>query len=156
MDDALAIALIVAAAVGSQIVALRLSVPAIVPLLVAGVLLGPYVIGAFDPNKLFGDLIDPMVELAVGVILFEGSLLLRREELEGGAGAVVGRLVTAGFAVTWTLIALAAALLLDIEARMAVLLGAVLSLSGPTVILPLLEHAGRPSASERSSSGRGS
>ena len=82
MDDALAIALIVAAAVGSQVVALRLSVPAIVPLLVAGVLLGPYVIGAFDPNKLFGDLIDPMVELAVGVILFEGSLLLRREELE--------------------------------------------------------------------------
>ena len=55
-------------------------------------------------------------------------------------GAVVARLVTAGFAITWALIALAAALLLDIDTRMAILLGAVLSLSGPTVILPLLEH----------------
>ena len=96
MDDALAIALIVAAAVASQLVALRLSVPAIVPLLFAGVVLGPYALDAFDPNELFGDLVDPIVELAVGVILFEGSLLLRREELEGGAGPVVARLVTIG------------------------------------------------------------
>jgi NhaP-type Na+/H+ or K+/H+ antiporter len=140
LDDALAIALIVAAAVASQVVALRLHIPAIVPLLVAGVLLGPYVIDAFDPNEIFGDLIDPMVELAVGVILFEGSLLLRREELAGGVGRVVARLVSLGFVVTWALIALAAALLLDFDNRMAILLGAVLSLSGPTVILPLLEH----------------
>jgi NhaP-type Na+/H+ or K+/H+ antiporter len=139
LDDALAIALIVAAAVGAQTAALRLSVPAIVPLLAAGVLLGPYVIDAFDPEELFGELIDPMVELAVGVILFEGSLLLRREELGGGAGAVVARLLTAGFLITWALIALAAALLLDLETRMAILLGAVLSLSGPTVVLPLLD-----------------
>jgi NhaP-type Na+/H+ or K+/H+ antiporter len=140
LDDALAIALIVAAAVASRIIALQLRVPAIVPLLLAGVLLGPYVLDAVDPDELFGDLIDPMVELAVGVILFEGSLLLRREELVGSAGPVVARLVTAGFAVTWTLISLAAALILGIDARMAILLGAILSLSGPTVILPLLEH----------------
>jgi NhaP-type Na+/H+ or K+/H+ antiporter len=140
VDDALAIALIVAAAVASRIIALQLRMPAIVPLLFAGVLLGPYVLDAVDPNELFGDLIDPMVELAVGVILFEGSLLLRRDELIGTAGPVVARLVTAGFAVTWTLISLAAALILGIDARMAILLGAILSLSGPTVILPLLEH----------------
>ena len=140
MDDALAIAIIVAAAVGSQIVARAIRVPAIVPLLAAGVLLGPYVVDAFDPNELFGDLIDPMVELAVGVILFEGSLLLRREELSGSAGPVVARLVTFGFAITWALSTLAAAVLFDMETRMAILLGAVLSLSGPTVILPLLEH----------------
>jgi NhaP-type Na+/H+ or K+/H+ antiporter len=140
LDDALAIALIVAAAVASRILALQLRVPAIVPLLLAGVLLGPYVLDAVDPDALFGDLIDPMVELAVGVILFEGSLLLRREELVGAAGPVVARLVTVGFAVTWTLISLAAGLILGIDARMSILLGAILSLSGPTVILPLLEH----------------
>jgi NhaP-type Na+/H+ or K+/H+ antiporter len=140
LDDAMAIAIIVAAAVGSQVLARAVRVPAIVPLLVAGVLLGPYVIDAFDPDELFGDLVDPMVELAVGVILFEGSLLLRREELSGSAGPVVARLVTLGFAVTWALSAAAAALLFDMEARMAILLGAVLSLSGPTVVLPLLEH----------------
>ena len=87
MDDALAIALIVAAAVASQMIARPLSVPAIVPLLFAGVLLGPYVIDAFDPDELFGDLIDPMVELAVGVILFEGSLLLRARGARGWSWA---------------------------------------------------------------------
>ena len=140
MDDALAIALIVAAAVGSQLVAVRLGVPAIVPLLFAGVVLGPHALDAFDPDELLGDLVDPIVELAVGVILFEGSLLLRREELEDGAGPVVSRLVSVGFAITWTLCALAAALIFDLDARIAILLGAVLSLSGPTVILPLLDH----------------
>lgn len=140
LDDALAIALIVAAAVGSQLVALQLKVPAIVPLLAAGVVLGPYAIGAFDPDELFGELVDPIVELAVGVILFEGALLLRREELAGVAGAVVGRLVTVGFGITWALCALLAIALLDMDTRVAILLGAVLSLSGPTVVLPLLEH----------------
>ena len=140
MDDATAIAIIVAAAVGSQIVARALRIPAIVPLLAAGMLLGPYVVDAFDPDALFGDLVDPIVELAVGVILFEGSLLLRREELHGSVGPVVGRLVTFGFAITWALSAAAAVVLFDMDARMAILLGAVLSLSGPTVILPLLEH----------------
>lgn len=106
----------------------------------AGVLLGPHVIGAVDPDALFGELIDPFVELAVGVILFEGALLLRREDLTGGIGQVVLRLVTAGFFVTWALISVAAALVLELDTRIAILLGAVLSLSGPTVVLPLLDH----------------
>ena len=129
-----------AAAVASQLLAARIHLPAIVPLLAAGVLLGPHVIDAVDPDDLFGDLIDPFVELAVGVILFEGALLLRRDELTGGVGQVVLRLVTLGFFVTWAAISLAAAVLLDFEPRVAILLGAVLSLSGPTVVLPLLDH----------------
>lgn len=140
LDDALVIALTVAAAVASQLLAVRLRIPAIVPLLAAGALLGPYVIGAIDPDELFGDLIDPFVELAVGVILFEGALLLRREDLTGGVGHVVLRLVTAGFFVTWALVSVTAAVVLDFDLRIAILLGAVLSLSGPTVVLPLLDH----------------
>lgn len=132
--------MIIAATAAAQLIALRLRVPAILPLLVAGMLLGPDVAGALDPDDLFGELIDPFVELAVGVILFEGALLLRRGELEGGLGRVVLRLVTIGFLVTWACAAAGAALLLDFDVRMAVLLGALLSLSGPTVVLPLLEH----------------
>jgi NhaP-type Na+/H+ or K+/H+ antiporter len=126
--------------VASQLAAARLRIPAIVPLLAVGVLLGPYVLGAVDPDQLFGELIDPFVELAVGVILFEGALLLRRSDLEGGAGQVVLRLVTVGFLLTWALISVAAAVILEFDTRIAILLGAVLSLSGPTVVLPLLEH----------------
>ena len=139
MTPELALALIVAAAATSQIIAARLGVPAIVPLLIAGCLMGPYVLDVFDPEQLFGELLTPMVSLAVGVILFEGGVELRARDLRHGAGRVVTRLVTLGVAVTWGLITAAAILVLDIDARVAVILGAILTLSGPTVVLPIVD-----------------
>lgn len=138
-DDSLALALIIASATASQLLAARLRIPAIVPLLAAGVLLGPYVTDALDPDDLFGELVDPIVALAVGIILFEGSLSLRREQLGHGVGPVVARLVTVGVLLTWALATAGAGLLLGIDFRIAILLGAVLTLSGPTVVLPLLD-----------------
>lgn len=139
MTPELSLALIVAAAAASQMIAKRLAIPAIVPLLAAGVLLGPYVLDAFDPDELFGEMLQPIVALAVGVILFEGGLALRAGDLRHGAGRVVLRLVTIGVAITWGLATAAAVLLLDIDFRIAVILGAVLTLSGPTVVLPIVD-----------------
>jgi len=51
------------------VLAARLRIPAIVPLLIAGVLAGPAVADLVDPNELLGDLLSPFVSLAVGVIL---------------------------------------------------------------------------------------
>ena len=65
-NPSLELAAILAAAVGAQLLAARFRLPAIVPLLVAGVLSGPYVIDVIDPNALLGELIDPIVALAVG------------------------------------------------------------------------------------------
>jgi NhaP-type Na+/H+ or K+/H+ antiporter len=138
-DPALGLAAIVLAAVASQMLAAALRIPAIIPLLVAGVVLGPSAIDAFNAHALLGDLLDPFVALAVGAILFDGALTLRREQLEEGVGAVVARLVTLGIALTWALVAVAALLLLGIDHRIAILLGAVLTLSGPTVVIPLLD-----------------
>jgi NhaP-type Na+/H+ or K+/H+ antiporter len=139
LNETLSLALIVFAAVGSQLFAARFRLPAIVPLLAAGVLLGPYVADAIDPDTLFGDLIDPFVALAVGAILFDGALALRREDLAGGVGVIVGRLISLGVMITWVLAAVGAALVLGLDHRIAILLGAVLTLSGPTVVLPLLD-----------------
>jgi NhaP-type Na+/H+ or K+/H+ antiporter len=108
-------------------------------LLLVGVVLGPHALDAFDPEALFGDLLDPLVSLSVGAILFDGALLLRREELGHGVGAVVTRLITLGVAITWGLAAAAAGLLLGLDHRIAILLGAILTLSGPTVVIPLLD-----------------
>jgi NhaP-type Na+/H+ or K+/H+ antiporter len=130
---------IVLAAVSSQLLAARFRLPAIVPLLAAGVALGPFVVGAFDPDELLGDLVDPFISLAVAAILFDGALSLRREEMGGGVGGVVARLVSLGVVITWALGAAGAALLLEVDHRIAILLGAVLTLSGPTVVLPLLD-----------------
>lgn len=140
MDPALEIAVIVLAAVAAQLLAQRFSLPAIVPLLVVGVVLGPYVTGAIDPEKLLGPLLGPIVSLAVAVILFDGSLALHRTQLAEGIGHVVLRLTTLGVAVTGAIAGAGAALILGLDYRIAIIVGAVLTLSGPTVVIPLLEH----------------
>ena len=138
-DPTLELAVILAAAVGAQLLAARLRIPAIVPLLVVGVVLGPYVAGVIDPDQLLGDLTDPIIALAVGAILFDGSLSLHRRQLEQGVGRVVFRLTTLGVAITWGLGGAGAGLLLGLDHRIAIVLGAALTLSGPTVVLPLLD-----------------
>lgn len=139
MSATLALAFIVLAAVGSQLVASCLHIPAIVPLLVAGVALGPHVADLFDPDDLLGDLLDPFVALAVGAILFDGALTLRREQLVGGVRRAVLRLCTLGVVITWAFAGTGALVLLGLDHRVAILLGAILTLSGPTVVLPLLD-----------------
>ena len=123
---------------GAQWLAWRLKLPSILFLLVFGFLAGP-VTGLIDPDALFGDLLLPVVSISVAVILFEGGLTLRLEELRE-IGGVVLALVTLGAAVTWVVAAGAAHVVLGLEPKIAVLLGAVLVVTGPTVIGPLLRH----------------
>ncbi len=138
--DTLALAMIVTAAVAAQLLAVRLRVPAIIPLLVAGVALGDYGLEVIEPDALLGELLTPFVNLAIGVILFDGATGLRRRELgHEGIGSVVARLLSLGVLLTWAAATAGAALLLDLDFRIAVILGAVLTLSGPTVVLPLLD-----------------
>jgi NhaP-type Na+/H+ or K+/H+ antiporter len=77
--------------------------------------------------------------LAVAVILFEGGLSLSFQELKLG-GKVVFRLVTLGAAVAWVLTSLSAWWAFNISAGIAVLVGAILVVTGPTVVGPLLRY----------------
>ena len=130
---------IVALGIGAQWLASRLGIPSILCLLVVGLLAGP-VAGLIDPDALLGDLLFPLVSLLVSVILFEGGLNLRVSEFRG-VRKVVRRLISVGVFLTWVLTSLAAYFLLGIGIELSVLLGAILVVSGPTVVLPLLEHA---------------
>ncbi len=114
----------------------RLKMPSILLLLLVGILAGP-VTGMLDPDRIFGDLLKPMVSLAVAVILYEGSMTLKLAEIRGH-GAVVRNLVTFGVAVTWVVAALAARFILGWDPLLAALFGAIVTVSGPTVIMPLL------------------
>ncbi len=87
---------------------------------------------------MFGELLFPLVSLAVAVILFEGSLTLDFREL-GGHGRTVRRLVTWGALITAVIGTVAAHLLLSLSWEMASVLGALLVVTGPTVILPMLQ-----------------
>ena len=90
-----------------------------------------------DPDELLGDLLFPAVSLGVAVLLFEGGLGLRFRSL-GDAAQPVLRLVTLGVVVTWAVGAGAAWLLLPVDGGIALLIGAILTVSGPTVIGPVL------------------
>jgi NhaP-type Na+/H+ or K+/H+ antiporter len=104
-DTILAVAAIALLGAACQWLAWRLRLPAILFLLLTGILIGP-VAGWLDPDALLGPLLFPFVSLAVAVILFEGSLTLRFSEIRGLEG-VVRRFVTGGVLVTWAVAALA-------------------------------------------------
>lgn len=120
----------------------RLKLPTILLLLLGGLLAGP-VTGLIRPDEIFGELLFPIVSLSVALILFEGGLSLSLREL-APVGRVVRNLITIGALVTWLVLS-AAALLAGLEPGLAVLLGALLIVTGPTVIGPLLREV-RPSA----------
>lgn len=131
-------------ALGSQWIAWRVKLPAILFLLASGIFIGP-VMGWFQPDAMFGDLLLPFVSASVSIILFEGALTLNFSEVRNTV-RVVQLLVTVGAAATWGVIAVATHFLLDFGWPMALLFGAITVVSGPTVIVPLL-RAVRPTAS---------
>ncbi|GMU21258.1 MAG: cation:proton antiporter [Phycisphaerae bacterium] len=122
----------------AQWLAWLIRLPSILLLLIFGFLAGP-IGGLIDPDKLFGDLLLPIVSFSVALILFEGGLSLNFGELRGSAG-VVRNLVTVGALATWVVAAVAAHLIIGLDWSLAILLGAVLMVTGPTVVLPLLRH----------------
>lgn len=139
----LTLAAVVLVGAACQWAAWRLRLPAILFLLLAGILGGP-VAGWLEPDALFGPLLFPFISLAVAVILFEGSLSLRFSEIRG-LEQVVRRLLTGGLLITWAVAALAAHFLAGLGWALATLFGALMVVTGPTVIMPMLRTV-RPSA----------
>lgn len=117
-------------------------IPAILYLLFLGIAVGPvcgmvYGEALLKPEDLLGESLFPFVSLAVAVILFEGSLSLNIREIQQ-IGRVIRNLVTIGCAITAILAFLLAGLLTDIPWGLAAVFGAIMTVSGPAVITPML------------------
>ncbi len=119
-----------------QWLAWRAKLPAILFLLVIGILLGP-VFGALQPDDLFGELLFAFVSLSVAIILFEGSLTLKRKEFSE-IGDVVRNLVSYGALVNGLIVSVATHFLTGISWSLSALFGAIMVVTGPTVIMPML------------------
>ncbi len=132
------ITVVVVLGIGAQWAAWRFRLPSILLLLIVGFLAGP-VLGVLDPQSLRGDWLFAFVSLSIGIILFEGGLSLRLSELRE-VGNTVLNLITIGVLITWGLGATAAYYILEFEIGLAILIGAILTVTGPTVIIPLLRH----------------
>ena len=146
-DQALSIALIGIFGIGAQWIAWRTGWPAIALMLAAGVISGP-VLHLINPEHVFGELLEPMVSVAVALILFEGGLSLNFRELRKTDGAVT-RLVLLGAPIGWVLGAVACFYVAGLVWPVAILFAGILVVPGPTVVLPLLRQsnvAARPRA----------
>jgi NhaP-type Na+/H+ or K+/H+ antiporter len=148
-DDILAgLGLVIVLAVAARLLAQRLRVPALVILLPVGFIAGAMT-DDVHPEALLGAAFQPFVSLGVGLILFEAGLRLDLSELERAMRTVVWRLVGVGAIVTLVCVSLAARYVVGLEWGLATVLGAILVVSGPTVVLPLLAFI-RPSERVRS------
>ena len=132
----LQLALILLLGVGAQWAAWKLSVPSILFLLSTGFIAGP-VLNVIQPNEIPDSVLFPFVSVAVAILVFEGALNLNLLELRK-TGKAVRNLLSIGVLVTWSLTSFAALWILDLDFSISLLLGAVLTVTGPTVIMPLL------------------
>ena len=136
------LALIIGVGMAAQWIAWRTQIPSIILLLLSGLLLGPG-LDLVQPDELLGEALFPLVSLAVALILFEGGLDLPPRELRA-TGTVVRRLISLGALITLVIAMWAALQLFDISRGAAFVLGAVVIVTGPTVVGPLLRFV-RPS-----------
>lgn len=139
----LTIALIIALGFLCQWASWRIGLPAILSLLAVGIIAGP-VLHLFDPKALFGNLLYPTVSLAVSIILFEGSLTLKLSEIKQVRN-VVRHLITFGAMLTWLVVSFGAYWLFELDLSLSILFGALMIVTGPTVIVPMLRTV-RPNA----------
>ena len=112
-DIALQISLLLALGVVCQWLAWRMRLPAILPLLIAGLVLGPW-LELFDPDALMGDLLFPFISLGVAIILFEGSLTLRFSDIRH-VGRIIRNLTSVGVVVTWGVMGAAAHFIVGLD-----------------------------------------
>src|SRR5215475_8470621 len=131
------VGLILVLAVGSQVLGSRLRIPALIIMLPAGFTAGALTTDV-NPQRLLGAAFSPLVSLAVAVILYDSGLALRLGKIHGHARRVVPRLVIWGVPITMAFAAVLAGPLLGMSAGAAVMTGAILVVSGPTVVGPLL------------------
>jgi NhaP-type Na+/H+ or K+/H+ antiporter len=136
----------------AQWLAWRIKVPAILPLLIIGLVVGPLsTLWTEDGQKLLepmwngqkglfaGEHLFHFVELSIGLILFEGGMSLKREELRGVGPSIIN-LITLGSLVTFTGGALLVYFLLGLPLDIAFLFSALIIVTGPTVIGPILRN----------------
>ncbi|WP_108652840.1 cation:proton antiporter [Dongshaea marina] len=134
---------IVGIGVVCQWLAWRIRLPAILFLLLAGIIAGPLT-GWLQPDKVFGPLLFPLVSISVAIILFEGSLNLKFDELAGVA-KVVRRLLSSGVLIILLALTPLAHYLFGFPWDLSLLFASMLVVTGPTVVGSMLQTV-RPCA----------
>jgi NhaP-type Na+/H+ or K+/H+ antiporter len=131
------VAAIIGIGVIAQVLADRFRIPSIVFLILAGIVLGPEVLGLIRPAA-FGDALSAIVGLSVGIIVFEGAFHLEIDRLRQASSETI-RLVTVGAVIAFVGTAAAVHYVLAVPWDVSALIGALLIATGPTVITPIID-----------------
>ncbi|GAK88157.1 sodium/hydrogen exchanger family protein [Nonlabens ulvanivorans] len=136
----------------AQWMAWRFKIPAILPLIIIGLLVGPIAsLYTEDASKLIepiwngqqglfpGDSLFYFVSLAISIILFEGGLTLKKEEILN-TGPVIGKLISVAVIITFAGAGVAAHYIFGLSWEIALLFSALIIVTGPTVITPILRN----------------
>ena len=137
----------------AQWFAWRLKIPAILPLILIGLFVGPFAAEFLTDDKtkyiepiwngtygLFpGESLYYFVSLAISIILFEGGLTLKRDEIKN-VGPVITKLITLGSAVTFFGAGVLAHFIFDLGWELSFLFSGLIIVTGPTVITPILRN----------------
>jgi len=136
----------------AQWMAWRLKIPAILPLILIGLLVGPLAtLYTEDATKLIqpiyngekglfpGESLFYFVSLAISIILFEGGLTLKRAEILN-TGPVIGKLISVAVLITFIGGGIAAHFIFDFSWEISLLFSALIIVTGPTVITPILRN----------------
>jgi NhaP-type Na+/H+ or K+/H+ antiporter len=133
------VAAIIALGVAAQVLADRLQVPSVLFLIIAGIVVGPEVLGVVTLESLGGaETLSGIVGLSVAIIVFEGAFHLKLSKLREAPGATL-RLVTVAAALSLLGTAAAVHFLLGADWDISFLIGSLLVATGPTVITPILD-----------------
>ncbi|MEC7838700.1 MAG: cation:proton antiporter [Chlamydiota bacterium] len=131
-----ALTLLIVLGIASKWLSTLLRIPSILLLLIVGILIGP-VFGIINPEKLLGNLLVPITSLSVAIILFEGGMSLRFRQIHQ-VKHIVNNIVTlgafAGFIATYLFMYY----LLGFSNTFSLLQSAILVITGPTVVTPML------------------
>ena len=137
----------------AQWVAWKFKIPAILPLILIGLLVGPlaaeflsqdgtkWIEPIWNGTKgLFpGEALYYFVSLAISIILFEGGLTLKRDEIKN-VGPVITKLITLGSAVTFFGSGIVAHFIFGLTWEISFLFSGLIIVTGPTVITPILRN----------------
>lgn len=121
-----------------QVLSRRVGMPAIVFLLGFGILLGPSGLGVVHP-EVYGEGLRAIIAIAVAIIVFDGAIAIDVRQLRHSSRSVLG-LISVGAAVTFVLAAVVSHYLLALPWKIAFLYGAIVSVTGPTVVIPILRR----------------
>jgi NhaP-type Na+/H+ or K+/H+ antiporter len=142
IDLIVVVVTIVGLGVAAQVLADRLAVPSVIFLVLAGIAVGPEGLGVVRPDA-FGDALPAIVGLSVGIIVFEGAFHLHLARLREAPRETI-RLVTVGALGSFVGTAVVVRYVLGTTWGIALLVGALLIATGPTVITPILKVVAVP------------